>query len=37
MLALKKQMESLSTFAEMPYDEERQRILGSFDGQGVRR
>jgi hypothetical protein len=37
MLDLKKRMESLSTYAELHYDEERQRILDSFDGEKSRR
>ena len=37
MLTLGKQMESLSTYAELKYDEERQRILASFDGEKSRR
>jgi hypothetical protein len=33
MLVLRKQIESLGTYAELPFEEERERILASYDAE----
>jgi hypothetical protein len=37
MLELKKRMESLSTYAELPFEQEKERILASYDAERKRR